>query len=80
LINWDGGFPVKVWMIPSFGLELNEYIIFDLLTVTDSPLIDFLWGLMTFPLFAFFVTIITVAYREILTRADDEYGTSESLH
>jgi hypothetical protein len=70
---------VKVWIIPSFGLEMIEYIIFDLLIVTDSPFIDFLWGLMTFPLFALFVAIITIAYREILTRADDEYGTSESL-
>jgi len=54
-------------MIPSFGLELIEYIIFDLLIVTDSPFIDFLWGLMTFPLFALFVAIITAAYRKILT-------------
>ena len=28
-----------VWIIPSFGLELIEYIIFDLLIVTDSPFI-----------------------------------------
>ena len=41
-------------MIPSFGLELIEYIIFDLLIVTDSPFIDFLLGAHDVPSFRSF--------------------------
>lgn len=58
-------------LIPVLTLHLIEYIVFAVLELSTSRIASYIWGVLTFPLVAVEVAIISVAYKWL---ADSEKG------
>jgi hypothetical protein len=56
--------------IPILITEAIDYLLFDLLLDTDSMAVNFLRGLLYYPLVAIGVVVITIAYRDLVLRRD----------
>ncbi len=52
--------------------DFLDYLLFDLLLDTESMVVNFLGGLLYYPLIAMGVVVITIAYRELVLAPDAE--------
>ena len=62
-------------MIPILVTKLIDYLLFDLLFDTASLIVNFLRGLLLYPLVAVGVVVITIAYRELVLSANGDATT-----
>ena len=59
-------------LIPILITRLIDYLLFDLIFDTESLIVNFLRGLLFYPLVAVGIVIITIAYRELVAPPDGE--------
>jgi len=59
-------------IVPILITDLVDYLLFDLLLDTDSMVVNFLGGILYYPLIAWGVVVITIAYRELALATDGE--------